>query len=224
MRTVRLGSLAVVVVVAVVGVGAVAACGNEAPSGSPGAPYGSPMPSGSPVPHESPAPSAPPVPSSNDPAVTAAADVLNPLLLRDFAASFAGLVLDHDQRIVIVYRKPDAALDARVREKVKGVTVELRDARMSQREMADLRDRVMADSGYWGERGVSVNGAGPKPDGSGVEVMTTSGSPSDQGKLRAHYRTDAILVTQGQPVIAAPMTVPATPLKRPIAPITPPPR
>ncbi|WP_131518353.1 hypothetical protein [Kribbella capetownensis] len=155
--------------------------------------------------------------------MTAAADVLNPLLLRDFAESFAGLVLDHDKRVVIVYRKPDAALDARVREKVKGVTVQLRDARMSQREMADLRDRVIADTGYWSEHGVSINGAGPKPDGSGVEVMTTSGSTSDQKQLRAHYRTNAILVTQGQPAIAVPMTIPA-PLKRPITPITPPPR
>ena len=146
------------------------------------------------------------------------------MLLRDFAGSFAGLVLDHDKRVVIVYRKPDAALDARVREKVKDVTVQLRDARMSQREMADLRDRVIDDIGYWGEHGVRVNGAGPEPDGSGVEVMTTSGSSSDQKKLRAHYRTDAILMTQGQPVIAAPMTIPATPLKRPITPITPPPR
>ncbi|MFI6827697.1 hypothetical protein ACIBG5_11400 [Kribbella sp. NPDC050241] len=205
MRSVRLGSVAVVVA-AVVGAGVVAGCGDEAAGGLPGIPYGSPVPSG------------------NDPAVTAAADLLNPLLLQDFAASFAGLVLDHDKRVVIVYRKPDAALDVRVREKVKGVTVELRDARMSQREMADLRDRVIGDIGYWGERGVSVNSAGPKPDGSGVEVMTTSGNSSDQKKLRAHYRTDAILVTQGQPVIVAPMTVPATPLKRPITPITPPPR
>ncbi|MFG1626900.1 hypothetical protein [Kribbella sp. NPDC049227] len=205
MRRVRLGSVAVVVA-AVVGAGVVAGCGDEAAGGLPAIPYASPVPSG------------------NDPAVMAAAEVLNPLLLQDFAASFAGLVLDHDKRVVIVYRKPDAALDARVREKVKGVTVELRDARMSQREMADLRDRVIGDIGYWGERGVAVNGAGPKPDGSGVEVMTTSGDSSDQEKLRAHYRTDAILVTQGQPVIAAPMTVPATPLKRPITPITPPPR
>ncbi|WP_406048537.1 hypothetical protein [Kribbella sp. NBC_00889] len=205
MRSVRLGSVAVVVA-AVVGAGVVAGCGDEAAGGSPGIPSGSPVPGG------------------NDSAVTAAADLLNPLLLQDFAASFAGLVLDHDKRVVIVYRKPDAALDARVREKAKGVTVELRDARMSQREMADLRDRVIGDIGYWGERGVSVNGAGPKPDGSGVEVMTTSGNSSDQKKLRVHYRTDAILVTQGQPVIVAPMTVPATPLKRPITPITPPPR
>ncbi|TCC64678.1 hypothetical protein E0H73_09905 [Kribbella pittospori] len=164
------------------------------------------------------------MPSGNDAAVTAAADVLNPLLLQDFPASFAGLVLDHDKRVVIVYRKPDAALDARVREEVKGVTVDLRDARMSQREMAALRDRVIADISYWAERGIAVNGAGPKPDGSGVEVMTTSGTSSDQKKLRAHYRTNAILVTQGHPAIAAPMTIPATPLKRPITPITPPPR
>jgi hypothetical protein len=55
-------------------------------------------------------------------------------------------VLNQDAHTVVVYRKPDAALDARVRSEVTDVTVELRDARMNLREMQDLMARVLADA------------------------------------------------------------------------------
>ncbi len=170
--------------VAVVLLGAVlVGCGDEALGGTPlpGVPYGSPAPSG----------------QQNDPAVTAAADRLDPLLRRDFAASYAGLVLNHDERTVVVYRRPDAALDARARSEVTDVTVELRDARMSLREMQDLMARVLADTGYWSRQGATISSVGPKPDGSGIEVMTSPGNSGDQKKLRKRYGTDAITVTHG---------------------------
>jgi hypothetical protein len=157
-------------------------CGNEVP-------YGSPVPSG------------------GDPDVSAAADRLNPMLELDFASSFAGLVVDHDKRIVYVYRKPDRKLDDRVRSAVTGVKVVLRDAKMSLRDAGDLRDRVMADANFWAQRGLRINGAGPKPDGSGVEVMTENGSSSDRKKLVKHYGTDAITVTKGSAVMVPLMTV-----------------
>jgi hypothetical protein len=119
--------------------------------------------------------------------VTVSADRLDPLLRQDFASSFAGLVLDHDARTVVVYRKPDAALDASVRGEVTDVTVELRAARMSLREMEDLRDRVVADRAYWSQQGITISSVGPKPDGSGIEVMTSPGSSDDRKKLVKRY-------------------------------------
>jgi hypothetical protein len=180
----RLEAVAAVVVL----VGVLVGCGDEATGGSPlpGVPYGSPAPSG------------------NDPAVTAAAERLDPLLRQEFAASYAGLVLNHDAHTVVVYRRPDAALDARARSEVTDVTVELRDARMSLREMQDLRDRVMADTAYWSQQGVTISSAGPKPDGSGIEVMTSPGSSDDQKKLRKRYGTDAITVTKGSIIFVPP--------------------
>jgi hypothetical protein len=129
--------------------------------------------------------------------MTAAADRLDPLLRQEFAASYAGLVLDHDARTVVVYRKPDTALDARVHSEVTDVTVELRDARMTLREMEDLRDRVTADRAYWSQQGINISSVGPKPDGSGIEVMTSPGSSGDRKKLVNRYGTDAITVTHG---------------------------
>jgi hypothetical protein len=171
-------------VVCVVILAVVMGCGEEASGADPklpGVPYGSPAPSG----------------QQNDPAVSASADQLDSLLRRDFAASYAGLVLNHDEHTLVVYRKPDARLDARARSAVTDVIVELRDARMSLREMEGLRDRVMADRDYWSQQGVSVSSAGPKPDGSGVEVMTSTGSSGDRKKLTKRYGVDAITVTKG---------------------------
>jgi hypothetical protein len=136
--------------------------------------------------------------------VTAAADRLDPLLRQDFAASYAGLVLDHDAHAVVVYRKPDTALDARVHSDVTDVTVELRDARMSLQEMEDLRDRVMADSAYWSQQGIKISSVGPKPDGSGIEVMTSPGSSGDRKKLAKRYGTDGITVTHGSIILVPP--------------------
>ena len=177
--------------VAVVLLGVVlAGCGDEATGGTPlpGVPYGSPAPSG----------------QQNDPAVSAAADRLDPLLHQDFAASYAGMVLKHEAHTVVVYRKPDAALDTRARSEVTDVTVELRDARMSLREMQDLRDRVMADSAYWSQQGITISSAGPKPDGSGIEVMTSPGSSGDRKKLVKRYGTDGITVTHGSIILVPP--------------------
>jgi hypothetical protein len=133
----------------------------------------------------------------NDPAVTAAADRLEPILRLQFADSYAGLVLEHELRTVVVYRKPDKALDERVRIEVKDITVVLRDARMSLVEMQQLSDRVAADIPYWSLQGMVIGSVGPAPDGSGITVMTIDGSTSDRDKLVKRYGTDAIAITAG---------------------------
>jgi hypothetical protein len=143
----------------------------------------------------SPAPSGP----QNDPAVSDAANRLDALLRQEFGASYAGLVLKHPERTIVIYRKPDTALDERALAEASDVTVELRDARMSLGEMQALVTRVMADTGYWRHQGVTITGAGPKPDGSGIEVMTSTGA-DDRTKLTDRYGTDAITVTAGAPV------------------------
>jgi hypothetical protein len=133
----------------------------------------------------------------NEPAVTAAGDRLEPILRLQFADSYAGLVLEHETRTVIVYRKPDGALDERARAEAKDVNVVLRNARMSLVEMQLLSDRVVADLVYWGRRGIVIGSVGPMPDGSGISVMTTNGSASDRENLMKRYATDAITISAG---------------------------
>jgi hypothetical protein len=164
----------------VVAVGALAGCGGEVAEPLPGIPYGS---------------STWLVP--NDPAVTAAGDRLEPILRLQFADSYAGLVLEHSTRTVIVYRKPDEALDERVRAEAKDVDVVLRNARMTLVEMQTLSDRVVADLAYWSRRGIVIGSVGPMPDGSGIAVMTTNGSPTDRDNLMKRYATDAIAISAG---------------------------
>jgi hypothetical protein len=98
---------------------------------------------------------------------------------------------------LIVYRKPDSALDERVRDEAKGVNVVLRNARMTLVEMLALSGRVVDDIGYWGRRGIVIGSVGPMPDGSGVAVMTANGSASDRESLMKRYATDAIAISAG---------------------------
>jgi hypothetical protein len=153
---------------------------------------------GQPAAPQEPPPASSPV--SADPALTAAAGTVEPFLRASFGDSFAGLVLDHPGRTLIVYRLPDPDLDAAVRERVTTVRVVLRDAKQSLRQLEELAARVIDDTDYWRDHGVTVNGAGPAPDGSGVDVMTADGSPGDQQAMDERYGTGAVRVSPGSAV------------------------
>jgi len=117
-----------------------AACASPSPSPYPGEPAG---------------PS-----TSNDPALAAAAEAIEPILRTSFPDSYVGLVLDHGHRTLIVYRRPNPALDAVARRHATAVQVVIRDAKYSLRQMQDLAERVMNDAGYWRGRRIVINGAG----------------------------------------------------------------
>ena len=108
-------------------------------------------------------------------AATAAA-VVQPLLESEFADAFAGLEVRDDR--LLVYRKPDRALDDEVRARAPGVRIDLHDARYSRAEMLAAAARVMDDREHWRDRGADLNVAGPKTDGSGVEVGTAGEPPA----------------------------------------------
>ncbi|GAA3590757.1 hypothetical protein [Kribbella ginsengisoli] len=165
----------------VVAVGALVGCGGSHAEGeTPGIPYGSPT-----------------WPMRNDPGLTVVADRLEPVLRLRFADSYAGLVLEHETGTLIVYRKPDAALDERVRAEATNINLVLRNARMTLVEMRSLSDRVTADLAYWARRGIVIGSVGPMPDGSGIAVMTTNGSATDHENLTKRYGTDAIVISAG---------------------------
>jgi hypothetical protein len=141
-------------------------------------------------------------PSDNDPALLRAADVLEPLLKRSFPAGFSGLAIDNARHQVIIYRRPDPALDAAVRAHAPArVRVVIRDAKFSLREMDRLANQIMADSGYWRDRGVSIQSAGPKVDGSGVAVGTARG-PADAPALARRYGAGTLTVER---LVVAPL-------------------
>lgn len=136
----------------------------------------------------------------NDPALTEAADVVEPLLADRFPHAYAGVELDHVRRLLIVHRVPDARLDEAVRAAVPRVEVAFRDARMNLRDMRDLADRVLADQGYWRERGIDISAVGPRTDGSGVRVVVADGGASADvvSAFAERYGTDAFTIDNGE--------------------------
>lgn len=140
-------------------------------------------------------------PDTNDPALDHAATEVDDLVKSKYAQWYAGKVLENASRTMTIYRKPGSDLDQAVRERVSGVQVRFADALLSEREMLDLTERVMADATYWREQGVSVTGAGPQPDGSAVRVMTATGAPEEGERLSRHYR-QRIVVTRASVTFA----------------------
>jgi hypothetical protein len=136
-----------------------------------------------------------------DPALTAAAAAVQPLLQSSFTGTFAGLELRHDVPMMVVYRKPDPRLDQEITKAASGVRVEFRDAKYTLAEMTAAGSRVMDDRDYWKGRGTTISGAGPAVDGSGVQVITVNEAPDLAGALHERYPDMSFSVRKGGEVV-----------------------
>jgi hypothetical protein len=110
--------------------------------------------------------------STNDPNLSQAAASIGPQLSQSFPATFAGIELDQMRHTIVIYRKPDTALDSYVKEHLSSVSVEFRDAKFSLTTMQDAVKKVTGDIEYWKGRGVDIQTVTPTPDGSSVEIGT----------------------------------------------------
>jgi hypothetical protein len=150
----------------------------------------------------------PVTPGVNDPALTKAAGVLQPLLEKEFASTYAGLEMRDEVPMVVVYRKPDPRLDAEVRAAAPDVRIEFRDARYTRAEMADHVTRVMDDGAHWEERGARIVSAGPEVDGSGVRVGVAEAPEDLVRQLEAYYPAMSFEVERSGEIVPAPYTGP----------------
>lgn len=150
-----------------------------------------------------------------DPALTSAAAVVQPLLQSSFPDTFAGLELRHDVPGMVIYRKPDPRLDAEVARVAPGARVEFRDARYALVEMRAAGERVMDDREHWRSRGVTVSAVGPAVDGSGVEVTTVGEAGDFAGALRERYPDMSFSVREGGEIVPPVYTGPPPVLERP---------
>jgi hypothetical protein len=144
-------------------------------------------------------PSAPGAPTSdatpmNDPELLDAAGKVTPLLEKSFADTYAGLELDHPHHKMIVYRRPDPALDAAVKHQAEGVTIEFRDAKFSLATMKSLVARILADKPYWEGQGVHIESVGPMVDGSSVRVGTREGTADQTRLLETRYGPGTVTI------------------------------
>lgn len=147
-------------------------------------------------------------PEAFDPTLQAAADAIEPELRENFADVFSGLTLDHDNRTLVVYRIPDAAIDAQIRELAEGVAIEFRDAAYSLNQMQEAVDQVAEDMEYWRNQGVDITAIAPEVDGSGIVVYVAEAGQGTADQLRQRYDEIAISAEEGQ--VQAP-TAPAAP-------------
>jgi hypothetical protein len=144
----------------------------------------------------------------NDPALSRAAEVVQPLLESRFESTYAGLEIRNEVPMVVVHRKPDPELDAAVRKAAPDVRIEFRDARYTRAEMAEHVQRVMDDTEYWQGRGVKIVFAGPDVDGSGVKVGSTNAPGDFARQLEERYPAMSFNVEQSGEIMPAPYTGP----------------
>lgn len=124
---------------------------------------------------------------------SAAANAVEPTLRSIWSESFAGLEVNDDR--LVIYRKPDASLDAFVREKVEDIDVEFRDAPYSLDDLEPLVERVRADWHYWADRQVAIKTVTPLADGTAVNaVVATDDLDATRAEFRNRYGDEPIVV------------------------------
>ncbi|MCW6006467.1 hypothetical protein K1W54_18065 [Micromonospora sp. CPCC 205371] len=130
-------------------------------------------------------------------AVNDVASRLDQRLRASFPATYAGLVPDADDPLIVIYRKPDAALDRYARDGAGEVRVEFRDAKNSLTELATLARRIDDDRPYWRTQGIQMDLVWPRVDGSAVGVTLSHGDMAAlERALRERYDDDRIVVTR----------------------------
>nr|WP_296067578.1 hypothetical protein [uncultured Actinoplanes sp.] len=127
--------------------------------------------------------------------LSAAANRVDREMRSSWAASFAGTELDTRNDRLIVYRKPDAGLEAAVRTKLDGVDVEFRDAPYSLSELQPVADRVNADRAYWADRKIVVRWAVPRADGTAVNVVVRTDDVAAAGTAFAQRYDNKVIVS-----------------------------
>ena len=125
--------------------------------------------------------------------VSTAVEAVEAKLRSFYAHSYAGLDVQDDR--LVIHRKPDAALDAVVRDLAEDVDVEFRDAPYALDELQPLADRVNADRHFWSTRKFPVALALPGVDGTGVNAfVATDDLEGARAEFRQRYGDEPIVV------------------------------
>ena len=122
-----------------------------------------------------------------------AANTVEPQLRSFWSRSYAGLEVDDDR--LVVYRTPNPALDAFVRERAAGVEVEFRDSPYSLDQLQELTERVTGDGHYWSTRQFALKMVVPRADGTGVNAIVAAGDiDAARAEFRQRYGAEPVFV------------------------------
>lgn len=133
--------------------------------------------------------------AGRDPALTATYERMRTLLESAFPDTYTGQFEDDVNHLVIVYRRPDPALDRRVRAEFPTTRVLFADARFARTQLNAFGRLVMHDRDYWRGRGITVEAVANGAVGEGVDVFVAPGAGPDTERLmNEHYGTVPIRV------------------------------
>jgi hypothetical protein len=103
-----------------------------------------------------------------------------------YPESFAGVAMDTDTDRVTVWRIYSPDFDRELRTLPGQEKIVIRCADHSLRELLTLMEALVADGEYWKGQGLPVNRAGPRVDGSCVEIYSTDPTRYEAA-FTAHY-------------------------------------
>jgi hypothetical protein len=140
-------------------------------------------------------------PSTSPADVSTMATRIEQLGQQRYPDQYAGLEVAGDK--IVVYRRPSPEFDAAVRAAGAGsaVGVEFRDASYSARQLDQLRARVVADIGFWKDRGIAVYTVHARHDGSAVEVSAPEVEPAQREMTQRYGGAPPVVVVRGAPVV-----------------------
>jgi hypothetical protein len=127
--------------------------------------------------------------------MSAAVKAIDPQLRSFYDHSYAGLEVVDDK--LIVYRKPNAAVDALVRDLADDadVDVELRDAPYALEQLQPLAERVDRDRHHWRTRNFPVELVVTRPDCTGVNAyVATDDLEAARAEFRERYGDEPVFV------------------------------
>jgi hypothetical protein len=160
--------------IAVATLAALSACGNVAPATPGGA---TPFP-------------------ANQGQLNQIADAIASAGIQQYPESFAGVAVDTDENVVMVWRKESPAFDQYISQQPWHRNVRLNNASHSHADLAATLDRLRSDFEYWKARGIVLHELGSKPDGSCVDVGVENPTEAVR-ELAAHYGQLPICVRVG---------------------------
>jgi hypothetical protein len=120
-----------------------------------------------------------------------------------YPESFAGVAMDTETDRVTVWRIYSPDFDRELRALPGQEKIVIRCADHSLRELLALMEKLVADGEYWQGQGLPVHRAGPRIDGSCVEIYSTD-PPRWEAAFTAHYPGAPLCFLEGDYSVTIP--------------------
>jgi hypothetical protein len=125
-----------------------------------------------------------------------------------YPAFYGGVAIDEECQAVILYRRPNPAMDAELSSAARGSQLILREARFARGDLDRLSVRIRADTAALRDEGVDVVTVGVAASAQGVEVGVRRLTDDVADRLVRRYG-DAVIVREGPDPVLLPFPLPS---------------